>query len=566
MKNRKTVHRHHVIGAAIAALLTACGGGGGTDSTGPTSTTLTLSGTAATGLAISGATVQAKCASGIGTATTQADGRYSITVDGGALPCVLEVAPAGGEPLHSVIDGSGGGSATVNITPLTELVAANAAGGSPAALFANFDAAAQAKLSANNVQAAVGAVITALQGVVDLTGVNPIKDTLVAATGAGATGNALDQKLDTLKTALDAAQTTLAELTAAVAANSGGSAAPLQTLLQPTASGCVGFRSGRYMALNPGESDPAWAVHPITVDAATLNVSMTVNGQTDSTQLTDNGGCVYTTPDNGESTSKILVSKSGLTIGRTTYSSGVYTGLTDVTVVVPLQDIPASELAGEWNAVDYFRETGTATFVPGHARLTVDAGGKVTAFTTCDSANVCSQQPVGSPTDAFTVNPAGGFDVGGDATEPASRAFAFKTAEGKLSLFVLYSNQRGMIVATKQASQTLPAVGFVSNIWDFSIASNGFASPLIEMSTTVTGVDTVTNSYTRIRASDGRIDGFKLDDPWTGLRSRAASSCTVNGAVNNCSGILVLPLPGTGVSVYTAVAPANFFGISVSRP
>ena len=62
-----------------AAVLTACGGGGG-DSEAPASSapTTKISGTAAVGAALGNASVQAKCASGSGTATTAADGTFTI--------------------------------------------------------------------------------------------------------------------------------------------------------------------------------------------------------------------------------------------------------------------------------------------------------------------------------------------------------------------------------------------------------------------------------------------------------------------------------------------------------
>jgi hypothetical protein len=548
-------YKKSLVAGAALAVLAACGGGGGGDSSG-NETVLTLSGTAATGLAIANAPVEAKCASGTGTATTTANGTYTLTING-ALPCVLQVTPAGGDPLRSLIDGSGAGEATVNITPLTELVAAKAAGGDPAGLFDNFDAAAQTKVTPAAVQAAVQAVVVALQGVIDLTGVDPIKDALVAATSGGGTSNALDQKLDALQAALAAAQTTLAEVTTAVA-TSGSTAAPVQTLLQPAASGCAGFRSGTYVATNPAETDPEWAVHKMTLDAANLRATFHDNTTVD---LADDGNCAYSVANDGVSSSKILVSRSGLAIGRDTYTSGAYAGKTDVSVIVPLQSIPLSELAGTWNALDFMRDVGMPSFQASRGQMTIDAQGNITAGTDCGSLITCADR-IPEPSDKFAVNAAGGFDVGAER----SRAFAFKTADGNLAMFVLYSNNRGMLVMTKQKPLALPAVNTVANTWDFSLAPDGFASPVSDMTTTVTASDEVAGTYTRLLASNSRIDSFTINSPQSGMRRRATNSCTINGIPNNCSGIYVMPLPGTGVSVYIGVSPSNFFGISVSKP
>lgn len=72
---------------SVTAVLTACGGGGGVDT--PSSTSLTISGTVATGLAISGATVTGKCKVGDSLATTSDTGTYMMVVTNGQLPCVF---------------------------------------------------------------------------------------------------------------------------------------------------------------------------------------------------------------------------------------------------------------------------------------------------------------------------------------------------------------------------------------------------------------------------------------------------------------------------------------------
>ena len=81
------------IGAvAVAALVAGCGGGGSSGS----SSGLKLSGTAATGTAVANKAVDARCATGTGTATTGADGSYAMTIADGVLPCVTRVTTADG--------------------------------------------------------------------------------------------------------------------------------------------------------------------------------------------------------------------------------------------------------------------------------------------------------------------------------------------------------------------------------------------------------------------------------------------------------------------------------------
>ena len=134
----RPLYQKFIAVALLTAFLAACGGGGGGGSptsagtsTIPVSTTLTVTGTAATGLAISGAIVNGKCKAGTGTATTQTDGSYNLVVTNGQLPCVLQVTnPADNTKLHTVVTGTGS-TATANITPLTEMATARVLGSEP---------------------------------------------------------------------------------------------------------------------------------------------------------------------------------------------------------------------------------------------------------------------------------------------------------------------------------------------------------------------------------------------------------------------------------------------------
>ena len=183
---------------AGALLLAACGGGSsGVSAPAPT---LTLSGTAATGLAIADASVQAKCMGGNGITTTLADGSYRLTVAGGSLPCALRVSfGTDGAALHSLAMGAGL-EATANLTPLTELLVARATQkGSTRAYFDGFDAAAARALSAQllvNAQAEVSAFVngTVATGVVSDFIATPFK----AATPGKPTNDAYDKLLDVL--------------------------------------------------------------------------------------------------------------------------------------------------------------------------------------------------------------------------------------------------------------------------------------------------------------------------------------------------------------------------------
>ena len=194
-----------------SCMLVACGGGGGSSPVPATPADLTVNGTAATGKAIAGATITAKCQTGTGNATTQADGSYSLTTAGGKLPCLLQITdPADSSKLHTLVLGSGS-AATANITPLTEMLTARVLGNEPAVFFATFDAAvANNKITPTAVKAAQADVGTVLSGVVDT---SPLADFLstplkAATQGNPAGGDAQDRLLDALRVKINAARLT----------------------------------------------------------------------------------------------------------------------------------------------------------------------------------------------------------------------------------------------------------------------------------------------------------------------------------------------------------------------
>ncbi len=562
------------LAAASVLAMAGCGGGSDGDAApaaptggGNTVTSLAISGTAATGAAIAGGTVDVKCATGTATATTAANGTYTLDVRGGALPCALRVT-SGSTVLHSLV-AVPPSAATVafvaNITPLTELLVAHVAGGSPETLFTAFDATAQARITPAAVSTAVATTLAALQGTVDLTGIDPIGDALVAATGNTA-GNALDATLDKLAAALAASQTTLATLSTAIATSTTTSSAVLQQIAPPAAS-CAALRSGTYRIINPHETanDLAYATYRLVIDATTLKItdaepthapeSVTMAPVADSP-------CRFTYE--GEfGTETALVSPAGIIVVRSPSS----TGPLRTSLLVPEQTIPLAQLAGTFNYMAYVRE-GSGVLTPSNGTMVIDAAGKFVSGTECVGL-ACTTSAATDLPSPLTANAAGGFDIAGESGGTA-RAFAFKTADGTVSLFVLDPNQGGLSVFTQQAALKLPAVGQANSFWDFTVGSGSFAwappansdggaSALTESVTTVTEVDSAAQAFTRIRASDQRIDVNIVNSPRDGVRSRPAAK--------NASATFNMPLGGTGILIYSSVAAnQNFFGISVNRP
>ncbi len=189
-------------GVLLASSLAACGGGGGTAAVVPPATT--INGIAAAGAPIVGV-VTAKDSKGatFGPATIDATGAYALNVTGGVAPFILSatgITAGTGSPAsyHSIVD-STSLAGNINITPLTEMVVAQAAGQSPATLYTNFAAAtAPTNTQVSTAQTAVNGSLANLftQFGVSTTGLNLITSTFVA--GSVATQSAIDVLLDAI--------------------------------------------------------------------------------------------------------------------------------------------------------------------------------------------------------------------------------------------------------------------------------------------------------------------------------------------------------------------------------
>lgn len=173
--------------AGVLAILGGCGGGDSTDS-------ITITGTAAIGKALSGASVVVTCAAGTGSATSNADGSYTVTINSGKGPCLL-TATQGTTVLHSVASGAG----VVNITPLTDMLAtylATQAGTSVNNLLSNANGRGilQSSSAINAAQNAVASIMQTDFGVT-LSSNNFLTATIVPGSSRSATDTDLENLL-----------------------------------------------------------------------------------------------------------------------------------------------------------------------------------------------------------------------------------------------------------------------------------------------------------------------------------------------------------------------------------
>ena len=541
--------------AACAALVLAgCGGGGG-GSGGPTvPSSVTIAGTAAKGAVLPGATVTIKCAAGTGTATTAADGKYTATLTGASLPCALRVVGTDGSVFHSVVAGTGNtGTFAANLTPLTELLVALATGATPGTFFDGLGSG--TVVSTASLTQALAYLTSAVAGVADLTGSNPITDALVA-------GNALDQKIDAVVAAFTSAGVTLAQVTVAVVANP-SSPTVVTAALAPAASGCAWLKSGRFRMISPQETDPKWRAHVLQVNATALTIT---DQDGVSGPVTADGDCQFSV-DEPDAVNKVMVSSGGVLVVHS-QSKTIATDRS-FTFGLPEQTLPLSEFAGTWNVASWDPHSGIAApgYVAQSQEVTLDATGQITAASECLGLAACVAGT--GPFPRLSVNASsGGFDVIENGSVNA-RVFMFKALSGK-AVVVFLDNEGQFFIASRKASLgTLPAVGTVASFRQVLWNGNGTIAPINEDMTTITASDAVAGTTTRLLASNGRVDLLTYESPRTGLRYRAPNSCTINGAANNCAEIVQLPLQGMGVTVTMSVGsnPSTaFYQVTVVKP
>lgn len=172
-----------VAAAGLVLALSGCGGGG---SAPPEQQNVVLSGVAAEGAPMDGAAIRLVDATGaeVATATAQADGSYTLTVPLAAKPPFVVSATKEDIVYYSPVAEAKTG--TINITKLTNLIAAQLSPtGDPAALATQI-ADGTATVNVAQVQQVVAAVVEALRPLLENAGstIDPISGTF-QANGAG---------------------------------------------------------------------------------------------------------------------------------------------------------------------------------------------------------------------------------------------------------------------------------------------------------------------------------------------------------------------------------------------
>jgi len=544
------------LAVAVSVALIGCGGsdGSGGSTPTPTPTSITIAGTAVKGAPLASAAVTVKCGTGTGATTTAADGAYTVEITSGALPCVVEVVAGDGTTYHSLVSGTGNtGTFTANVSPLTEMVVAQFSAAAPATFFSAFGS--SSTVPTTDVAAANSYVQTAMAGLADLAGINSLTDTLVV-------GNTLDQKIDAVVAGLAAAGLTVTQVTTVIVANP---AAPSVVAfpLAAAATDCAWLKSGKYRIIDRESVDPKSRFESIQINATTLTV---INGENDVTAFTSDGDCQFSIND-PEGTLKVLVSSGGMLVVH--FQSKTVATDRAVILGVPEQTLPVSEFAGTWNVASWepVSIANAGSIVAGNVEITVDATGQITATKQCVGLSACASGS--APFAKFVTNATGGFDLVEEGAV-VGRLFLFKTTTGRKAA-ILLDGENSLAIAVPKDTLTLPAVGAVTSFRNLQINGNNSVSPLTEDSNTITAVDPVAKTATRLFASNNRVDTLTYDKPRDGLRYRMGNSCTIDNVLTipACAEVVQVPLLGMGITMTLSAAPQptqQFYQWSVIKP
>lgn len=526
--------------AAAAALglgLAACGGGGGGSPETPAAS-LQLTGFAASGRALDGASITVKCANGT-TGSAQADGvgRYTANIQGAALPCMLRAAWArpGVIPmtvLHSFADAGATGTdgvtrVTAQITPATELVAAQIAKALPATWFEDFSAARSSQVTTARLQEATAVILAALRdgAGIDFGAIDPFKSELIPDTGSN-TPNAHDKLLDRIVLNRDGLDqliyrmlgaATAAELQDAMLGASGG-----------TLRNCPVALSGKYRSL-----DYTGRMVLRTIDFAQGTLSADGGGTLAITAPTDYS-CTFTATgtENGETVIyEVAMGKGGAGSYRTRATAPVATA-GEVGYLFPVQMHVLSDLTGtNWRFIQSGYDSnvvGAEHFVGG---LAIGADRSVNGCQVALSNWSCHTG--GASTITISDRSDGGFDLldGGGAV---LQFYAYRPYGGDLVLFGS-SNPSGSdaanvvrmhLVGFGLKPLAIPAPETLTGTHEMTqtdLAGVG-ASTATSSSVRIRLADTATGEVSRQRLSDNRVETVLYNNPVDGVRQRVAAA------------------------------------------
>lgn len=317
---------------AVAAVLVACGGGGGGGGT--ASSPLSISGTAAMGAPLAGANVQVYDATGtivVSDGVVQPNGSYNVTIPAGKQGPFVFVADDGDQTYTSVLSDTS--KTTVNITPLSNLLAATfSASGNPANLVSEI-VSKTADINTTNYAAKVEALRAAISPVLTAVGVtagtfDPVSSTF-SANGAG-----IDKVLDVLDVSITPSTATSSniELTVKVSLNE-DEVNPNNSLKFNTAAGFAGVLPSVTAADLPPDGTSVLIQELLNKLTACYSVPLANRIATNGTAATDITATACREAFINSDPDRYL--SNGSKVGKTGHFGGIFTATVPVTFERP---------------------------------------------------------------------------------------------------------------------------------------------------------------------------------------------------------------------------------------
>lgn len=511
----------------MGAVLAGCGGGDGTF---PQPAPFSISGTAAVGRALSGSLVEARCKAGSGRSITDASGRFAITFEASAQPCILRVTdPLTGQRLHSVVESR---ADLAHITPFTELVAARVLGFVPSEAFDGFTAGISDKITADTVLKAMAELRSELLPITDLSNIDLQKTAFQPATDAVA-GDAIDHKIETLMTSLNFVNKTIIDLSRAAAQPGTPFSKAVNDVFGEAVNGleyCPAIRSGDYWFLSAdGSLRRRFSLDVKTLkgktrEAIPVDVNLVVVPEIVNQTTTLPTPCRLTVRFADEpNTNDLYIASGGFA-----FSMRPMVGLAGTLkldgIMVPAQQLALNDLAGAWDG--FYLSPSSANsdnYLPLAFRADYDGQGKAT-YLKCVGQPVYCTQPVQN-------NVTGLFNEQGllDRSDGAS-AIVYRSTNG--DLVMLSSQQQGILIEAKRAKPlTLPRLGtrIATYEWEARLPWSAYQF-LAEQAYTVSATDPVTNKVTLTQDVTNDVSTYSLNAPRTGMKffpNRALAPSTV---------------------------------------
>lgn len=328
-------------------------------------------------------------------------------------------------------------------------------------------------------------------------------------------------------------------------------AAPLSALAA-SATTCSGLKSGTYAFMNPQDSDPAWRVNLVTVDA----VALTATDREGTIQLTaDAESCHFKLPSGG---GDVVVSKKGVVLVR-----GAGGGDDWWSVGLPVKKARVDDVVGNWNFIR--QETRDGSIGTGNGVATIAADGAFTVAACQPGGGGCAATEAGGTVKKVAD---GGLKIT-NLDGGVERFFLATQADGSKLMIGVGLDHDAMTVMAPVNAVGLPTAGEKYAHWQVQRGSDGLLSALDSASFKVLSVDEGAQTYTRKNLLNCRVETWAVNQGRDGFNRRPSGTYTdcADGQQKSYSANLALALRNSwGISAFGwQGASSSFFGISVVK-